>query len=195
MSDSVLFRINNWKKHQHYPGESRNQIWIKLYKDILRSDAWVSMTDAEKGQFIGLSLIVNSSGEYRVNAANMLRTYGEHMANIRQTACLRRAPDLRRFENLGLITIEIDLNESSASNLLAIEEKRREEKKENTKLDSITPTDPNYKHPTKEEQLRKVLELGMLKTLPDRSSRNLDESIEASHKMRENKNLERLGRL
>jgi hypothetical protein len=166
MSDLVLFRINNWKKHQHYPGESRNQIWIKLYKDILRSDAWVSMTDAEKGQLIGLMLIVNSSGEYRVNAANMLRTYGEHTANIRQTACLRRAPDLRRFENLGLITIEIDLNESSASNLLAIEEKRREEKKENTKLDSITSRKlENFGSKIKpgNEQIQEAINKGILK--------------------------------
>lgn len=68
-------------------------------------------------------------------------------------------------------------------------------RKDSFRVDSITPTDPNYKHPTKDQQLSKAIELGMLKTFPDRSSRNLDESIEANHKMRENKNLERLGRL
>jgi len=87
---------------------------------------------------------------------------------------------------------ERDLNASSTRPERALQDKIR---KDSSRVDSITPTDPNYKHPTKEQQLRKVLELGMLKTLPDRSSRNLDESIEASHKMRENRNLERLGRL
>lgn len=139
MSEVVLFRINDWEKFQHYKHGARNQVWIKVYKNILRTDAWASMSDAEKGQFLGLMLVVNSFGEYCVSRANVLRKYRAHTAHVRRTACLQRTPSLERFQNLGLITLEMGLTESSASKLLAIKEEKRKEKIDSIKLDSITP--------------------------------------------------------
>jgi hypothetical protein len=87
---------------------------------------------------------------------------------------------------------ERDLNASSTRPERALQDKIR---KDSSRVDSITPRDPNYKHPTANEQIKKVRDMGLLEKLPDRSSRNLDESIEANHKVRENRSLERLGRL
>jgi hypothetical protein len=42
--------IPNWDKFQHY--KDRTPPWIKLYTELNSSDAWLSLTDAERGLLV-----------------------------------------------------------------------------------------------------------------------------------------------
>jgi hypothetical protein len=169
--------------------------WIKLWLDQIEDPKFKRCSNEAQLLFIKIVIF----------AARTVNTV--HMTRPELCSLVRRS----RYQYVQSIINEllenqllIEITDRSAIDSESVDDRSRIDsgralldkiRKDSSRVDLITPTDPNYKHPTKEQQLRKVLELGMLKTLPDRSSRNLDESIEASHKMRENKNLERLGRL
>lgn len=129
MGGLKFLHIKNWEKYQHYKG--RHQIWVKLYKDIVNSRLWVSLSDAKKAHLIALLCIANEQGNI------------DHDTTIvRLRAGLRRPPDLQFFLKVGFLEPIIDLNEMAASKPLAnsYTEKRREEKKREEGVDLITPT-------------------------------------------------------
>lgn len=128
------YKIKGWERFQHYKG--RNQVWIKLYKNILHSSDWASCSDAQKGHLIALLCIADEHG--KINADTAI---------IRAQTGLNRAPNLAFFLEIGFIE-ELDTNpQSAASSLLAkcspIREEKRREEKEETGVDTITRREEN----------------------------------------------------
>jgi hypothetical protein len=46
--------IPNWERFQHY--KDRTPPWIKVYPELLHNDAWLSLTDAQKGLLLTIWL-------------------------------------------------------------------------------------------------------------------------------------------
>lgn len=149
------YKIKGWERFQHYKG--RNQIWIKLYKNILHSSDWAICSDAQKAQLIALLCIADEHG--KINSDAIL---------IRRQTNLNRAPNMAFFLEIGFIE-ELDTNpQSTASSLLAkcspIREEKRKKEKEETDVDTISRREEN-KRRAKElvERLERELPTGSLK--------------------------------
>jgi hypothetical protein len=114
MSSEQWIVVPEWDKFQHY--SDRDPLWIKVYTRLLHDDAWLSLTDAEKGFLCTVWLeFASTGGQIRV---------GRVPSSVRPVRIKRT---LERLSNAGFI-------ELSASKPLALAHSRekilREEKKE-----------------------------------------------------------------
>jgi hypothetical protein len=79
-SDSQWITIPNWEEFQHY--KDRDPNWIKVYTRLLHDDAWLSLTDAQKGFLLTVWLEFASTDGHiracrvpsRIRPANVQRT-------------------------------------------------------------------------------------------------------------------------
>lgn len=123
-------RIAGWEKYQHY--KDRNPPWIKLHRELLTSNTWVSLDDAGRVLAIAIMMLAAATGN-RIPA---------QPAYVRRVAYLNDDPDFAPLVEVGFIEI-IDENPEHASAAQAVaitsqadarpetEQRRdREEKKE-----------------------------------------------------------------
>ena len=85
------FKIPHWTDYQHY--KDRCPPWIKLHRCVMRNPEWVSLTDAQRGQLVGIWLLA-----------------ADHNGVIPASPCLIRKlchmdadPDIQLFISLGFI--------------------------------------------------------------------------------------------
>jgi hypothetical protein len=94
-----FFRIANWKRFQHYG--KRNPPWIKLYRELLTSRAWISGDDANRALMVALMLIAADTD----NLIPADPTY------VQRRAYLNSEPNFSRLLEVGFL--------EHASNVLA----------------------------------------------------------------------------
>lgn len=101
-----VIRVMGWEKYQHY--KDRNPPWIKLHRELLTSNTWVSLNDASRVLAIAIMVLAAATGN---------RTKAEP-GYLKRVAYLNAEPDLRPLVEVGFIEI-IDENGETASNVLA----------------------------------------------------------------------------
>lgn len=100
-----FIRIINWSKMQHY--KDRNPPWIKLHRELLTSETWVSSSNDDRVLAIAIMMLAADTG-------NLIPANPRF---IQRRAYLDSAPDLSGLIALNFIEI-IEENED-ASNALA----------------------------------------------------------------------------
>lgn len=85
--------IHNWDLWQSYRKDRGQPPWIKIHRRLLRNPEWVTLTDAERGQLVGIWLlaadhdgVIPSSGEL-----------------IQKLCYMSKEPNLNKFIELGFI--------------------------------------------------------------------------------------------
>lgn len=93
--------IVSWAKYQHY--KDRNPPWIKLHRDLLTSETWVSSSDASKALAIALMMLAAEHGN-RIPA---------NPRYIQRRAYLEKEPDLQGLVDLQFIEIVQENDDAS----------------------------------------------------------------------------------
>ncbi len=103
---SKIIVIKNWKNYQHY--KDRNPPWIKLHRELLTSETWVSLSDENRVLAIAIMLLAAATD-------NKIRA---DVRYVQRAAYLNRLPDFQPLIDIGFIDI-IEQNSDIASNNLA----------------------------------------------------------------------------
>ena len=101
-----FIRIKNWSTYQHY--KDRNPPWIKLHRDLMTSETWVSLDDAGRVLAIAIMLLAAATD-------NKIKSDKRY---IQRVAYLHAEPDFQSLVDIGFIEI-IDENREVASTLQA----------------------------------------------------------------------------
>lgn len=112
--------VKNWEKFQHY--SDRDPTWIKLYRDVLTTEAWVLGTDISRLLQIAITLL----------AARYKNAIPNQWALVKKVASLdfTEAQFKKALEHLSSLNfLEIQGSEQPASDVLA-QRYAREEKRE-----------------------------------------------------------------
>lgn len=103
-----FIQIINWKSFQHY--KDRNPPWIKLHRELMTSQTWVSSSSRDRELAVAIMLL----------AAATNNNIPASKAYIRRVAYLDYDPDFSNLIQLGFIQIiEIKGETQSASAALA----------------------------------------------------------------------------
>lgn len=125
----AFYRIVGWDNYQHY--KDRDPPWIKLHRDLLTSQTWVSLDDS--GRVLAIACMLIAAGTD--NKIPVSASY------VRRRAYLDKDPDFAPLVAVGFVELVGEINETreiptttlaDASTTLAIDtecssEKRREE--------------------------------------------------------------------
>jgi hypothetical protein len=103
MAEQRFLRIVNWDRFQHY--RDRNPPWIKLYRDLLTSQTWVTLDDAGRVLAIACMMLAAATG----NKIPFDPAY------VRRVAYLNRDPDFSALLSLNFLEVFTE----PASNSLA----------------------------------------------------------------------------
>lgn len=94
----MKYKVTNWDEYQYRKKDlktgRRKLPWLMLHRSLLSSAKWIRLNDMQKAHFISLILCANDDGIIE-NDASL----------IKLQAHLRRAPDLLKFLELGLIEV------------------------------------------------------------------------------------------
>ncbi|PYE21351.1 putative phage protein (TIGR02220 family) [Paraburkholderia silvatlantica] len=90
------FRIKNWERFQHY--KDRNPPWIKLHRDLLTSETWVSVDDASRVLAIACMLI----------AAATDNKIPDNPKYVQRVAYLTELPDFSALVEVGFLEVLIE---------------------------------------------------------------------------------------
>jgi len=112
-----FLRIRAWGRFQHY--KDRDPPWIKLHRELLTSQTWVSLDDASRVLAIAFMLL----------AAGTDNKIPAEARYLKRVAYLNSEPDWRPLLEIGFIDL-IDENGELASNVLASGTKRSSEAEE-----------------------------------------------------------------
>lgn len=88
---SAFIRIVQWDKHQHY--KDRNPPWIKLHRDLMTSETWVSSSNEDRVLAIACMMLAAASG-------NLIPANPRY---IQRVAYLDFTPDFSALIGLGFI--------------------------------------------------------------------------------------------
>src|SRR5215467_3046498 len=104
MGDQRFIRVVNWGKFQHY--KDRNPPWVKLHRELLTSQTWVSLDDAGRVLAIACMLLAAAT-DNKIPA---------DPSYIRRVAYLNQLPDLSVLLATGFVEF---IDGSAASTVLA----------------------------------------------------------------------------
>jgi uncharacterized phage protein (TIGR02220 family) len=90
---ATYYRIKNWERFQHY--KDRNPPWIKLHRDLLASETWVSVDDASRVLAIACMLI----------AAATDNQIPDNPRYIQRVAYLSAPPDFSALVDIGFLEV------------------------------------------------------------------------------------------
>lgn len=129
----AYYRIKNWEKYQHY--KDRSPPWIKLHRDLLTSETWVSLDN--DGRVLAIAcMMIASATENKIPAKK---------GYIRRAAYLDNDPDFQPLIEADFVEyIEENTNVASAPQADASkkqadarpEERRGEERREDNTADA-----------------------------------------------------------
>lgn len=93
MAEQRFRRIVNWDRFQHY--RDRNPPWIKLYRDLLTSQTWVTLDDAGRVLAIACMMLAAATG----NKIPFDPAY------VRRVAYLNQDPDFSALLSLNFLEV------------------------------------------------------------------------------------------
>ena len=130
-----MIKINRWDEWQTFRKDRGTPPWIKLYRNLLSNEEWVSLSDSEKGQLVSIWILAaDKSGEIP-----------ENPLMIQRMAMLDTKPNINKFIELGFITSDcqpLDNQETTTCPQLDAPEKRRvETEKRQSREDSSQKLD------------------------------------------------------
>ena len=85
--------ITNWDKWQTFRKDRGAPPWIKVHRNLLTNEEWVSLSDQEKGQLVSIWLL----------AADKNGTIPENPKTIMRMAMLESEPNINKFIELGFM--------------------------------------------------------------------------------------------
>ena len=86
--------ITNWDKWQTFRKDRGTPPWIKVYRNLLSNEEWVSLSDEEKGQLVSIWLL----------AADKRGSIPESSKTIMRMAMLDSEPNINKFIELGFLS-------------------------------------------------------------------------------------------
>ena len=86
-------KIKNWSKWQTYRSDRGQPPWIKLHRCLMRNPEWVALSDAERGQLVGIWLLA-ADHDGAIPASTDL---------IQKLCYLETKPNINKFIELGFI--------------------------------------------------------------------------------------------
>jgi len=86
-------KIKNWDKWQTYRADRGQPPWIKIHRRLMRDPEWVSLSDAERGQLVGIWLL----------AADRDGVIPASTALIQKLSFMESEPNINKFIELGFI--------------------------------------------------------------------------------------------
>jgi len=86
-------KIKNWDKWQTYRSDRGQPPWIKIHRRLMRDPEWVSLSDAERGQLVGMWLL----------AADRDGVIPASAALIQKLSFMESEPNISKFIDLGFI--------------------------------------------------------------------------------------------
>lgn len=92
------YRIVEWNHYQHY--KDRDPPWIKLHRDLLTSQTWVTLSDASRVLAIACMLIAAGTD-------NKIPTSAEY---LKRRAYLNKEPDFKSLVEVGFVELVNDDN-------------------------------------------------------------------------------------
>lgn len=145
-----FIRIVKWKDFQHY--SKRNPPWIKLHREMMISETWVSLNDAGRVLAIACMMLASASD----NKTRACKRY------IRRAAYLHSEPDFNPLVDIGFIEI-IDEKGNLASNPLALAsnlqaDARPETETEEESIHKVQPCTKTAR--TADARFRKIFDYG-----------------------------------
>jgi len=87
-------KIRNWDKWQTFRRDRGAPPWIKIYRNLLSNEEWVSLSDAEKGQLISMWIL----------AADKEGAIPDNPVMIQRMCMLEDKPNLSKFIELGFLS-------------------------------------------------------------------------------------------
>jgi hypothetical protein len=87
--------IHNWNNWQTFRKDRGTPPWIKIHRAVMTNRKWAVLSDAEKGQLVSM-WIAAADNDGHLPADPVL---------IRKICQLDNAPDLAKFQELGLIRL------------------------------------------------------------------------------------------
>jgi hypothetical protein len=90
----AILRIKKWATYQHY--KERNPPWIKLHRELLTSETWVSLSDASRVLAIALMLLAAGND-------NQFEDSTQYKQYVKRVAYLDKLPDFEPLINCGFL--------------------------------------------------------------------------------------------
>ena len=86
-------KMKNWDKWQTYRADRGQPPWIKIHRRLMRDPEWVSLSDAERGQLVGMWLLAaDRDGDIPASASL-----------IQKLSFMESEPNINKFIELGFI--------------------------------------------------------------------------------------------
>lgn len=89
-----MIKITRWDEWQTFRKDRGTPPWIKLYRNLLSNEEWVSLSDSEKGQLVSMWIL----------AADKNGEIPENTKMIQRMAMLDSQPNINKFIELGFMT-------------------------------------------------------------------------------------------
>lgn len=89
-----MIKITRWDEWQTFRKDRGTPPWIKLYRNLLSNEEWVTLTDSEKGQLVSMWIL----------AADKNGSIPENPLMIQKMAMLDSKPNISKFIELGFMT-------------------------------------------------------------------------------------------
>lgn len=90
----MTMKVAKWDKWQTFRKDRGTPPWIKVYRNLMTNEAWVSLTDAEKGQLVSIWIL----------AADKDGSIPDNPAVIQRMAMLDSKPNINKFIELEFLT-------------------------------------------------------------------------------------------
>jgi len=87
-------QIRNWDKWQTFRKDRGAPPWIKIYRNLLSNEEWVSLSDADKGHLISIWIL----------AADKNGVIPDNPKMIQRMCMLETLPNINKFIELGFLT-------------------------------------------------------------------------------------------
>ena len=87
-------QINGWDKWQTYRKDRGTPPWIKVYRNLMSNEEWVSLSDAEKGQLVSLWIL----------AADKSGQIPSSPVVLQRMCMLESQPNINKFKDLGFLS-------------------------------------------------------------------------------------------
>ena len=114
-------KIKNWSKWQTYRSDRGQPPWIKLHRCLMRNPEWVALSDAERGQLVGIWLLA-ADHDGAIPASTDL---------IQKLCYLETKPNINKFIELGFI----------CQNGVDVASRRRQDDQPKAETETETDTD------------------------------------------------------
>ena len=120
LGKKMTYKIANWDKWQSFRKDRGAPPWIKIHRNLLSNEDWVSLSDSEKGQLVSIwMLAADKNGE--------IPSSGKLIARM---CMLDESPNINKFIELGfLLQDDDDLSTSGCQEVAIMTNQRRGEER------------------------------------------------------------------